>query len=466
MSHRKLLIALMAPTLSVITMLAMFAVAIPSLRAEFSLTEDVASWLQVAYAMPFMMSMPLYGRLANGLGARRLLLLGLALFTSGTVLLMFLDTLPMIFLARAIQGIGAGGVNPMSMAIIMHHAPDNRRGNMLGTWNSIGPISGMLGPLAGGVLIDLFGWRSIFGLALAVAIPAMVLAWRGIPFDERDPDTSGREVLRAFDWPGVMLFNAAIILFVFYLSSRPITGLSALTDWRLAVGGLIFAVLFVKRQRGRRNPFIRLSIFRNRNFSFASVCVSIRMALMGGITFVAPLYVTDLFSLSATAAGAVITLHSFALLVTMRLGGVLVDRYHSRMQIIAGLAIESVAMLALALLPPQAGLAPVLSAVAVHGLGAGLCLAALHLFALSSVRRDQSATAAGLYSMVRFAGSMFGQAVGGVVLFAGISRFGLTGAGYTPVFVFYLLLSLLGAAAAFGLTPKLATVQTPAAAEV
>ncbi|MFW6253076.1 MAG: MFS transporter [bacterium] len=455
MSYRRLLIALMAPTLSVITMLAMFAVAIPSLRAEFSLTEDVASWLQVAYAMPFMMSMPLYGRLANGLGARRLLLLGLGLFIAGTVVLMFLNTLPMIFLARVIQGLGAGGVNPMSMAIIMHNAPDDRRGNMLGTWNSIGPIAGMLGPLAGGILIDLYGWRSIFGFALAVAIPAMVLAWRGIPFDSRDAETSGRDILRTFDWPGVILFNAAIVLFVFYLSSRPVTGMSPLTDWRLAVGALAVGVLFVKLQRRRRNPFIRLSIFRNRNFSFASICVSIRMALMGGITFVAPLYVTDLFSLSATAAGAVITLHSFALLITMRLGGVLVDRYYSRLQIIVGLSIESVAMLALALLPVQAGLPVVLTAIAVHGLGAGLCLAALHLFALSSVSRAQSATAAGLYSMVRFAGSMFGQAVGGVVLFAGISRFGLTGAGYTPVFVFYLLLSLVGAAAAFGLTPKL-----------
>ncbi len=446
----------MTPTLAVITMLAMFAVAIPSLRTEFSLTEDVASWLQVAYAMPFMMSMPLYGRLADGLGARRLLLLGLIMFIVGTILLMFLDTLPMIFLARAIQGFGAGGVNPLSMAIIMHNAPDEQRGNMLGTWNSIGPVAGMVGPLVGGILIDLYGWRSIFALALAVAVPAMILAWKGIPFDERNRETSGRELLRNFDWPGVMLFNGTVVLLVFYLSSRPVTGLDPLTDWRLAIGALVFGILFVQLQRKRRNPFIHLSIFRNRNFSFASISVSIRMALMSGVTFVTPLYGTDLFALSATAAGAIITMHSFALLVTMRLGGVLIDRYHSRVQIIAGLSIESVAMLALALLPVQAGLFPVLAAITLHGLGAGLCLAALHLFALNSVPLDQSATAAGLYSMVRFAGSMFGQAVGGVVLFAGISQFGVSGAGYTPVFVFYLLLSLIGAGAAFGLTPKIA----------
>lgn len=455
MSHRRLLVALMAPTLSAITMLAMFAVAIPIIRAEFSLTEDVASWLQVAYAMPFMMFMPLYGRLANGIGARRLLLSGLSLFALGTALMLVVNTLPMMFAARAIQGAGAAGINPLSMAIIMYHAPQHRRGNMLGTWNSIGPISGMLGPLVGGALIDAIGWRSIFGFALAVASVAFFLAWRGIPFDDRDPEVSGRAVLREFDWSGVVLFNSAVALFVFFLSSRPITGVAAFTDWRLALAAVVLGAGFIALERRRRDPFIRLAIFRVRNFSFASICVSIRMALMGGIGFVAPLYVTDLYGFSATGAGAVITLHAFALLITMRLGGVLIDRYMSRIQVIVGLGLESGAMLLLALLPESAGLVPVLVAIAIHGLGAGLCLAALHLFALGGMAREQSATAAGLYSMVRFAGSMFGQAVGGVVLYAGISRFGVSAAGYTPVFIFYLAISLLGAAAAFGLTPKL-----------
>ncbi len=467
MSHRRLLVALMAPTLSAITMLAMFAVAIPVIRAEFALTEDVASWLQVAYAMPFMMLMPLYGRLANGIGARRLLLSGLTLFAMGTALMLVIDSLPMMFVARAVQGAGAGGINPLSMAIIMYHAPLNKRGSMLGTWNSIGPISGMLGPIVGGALIDAMGWRSIFGLALAVACVAFILAWRGIPFDDRTSGSSGRTVLREFDWSGVVLFNSAVALFVFFLSSRPVTGVAALTDWRLGLAAVVLGVAFIALERRRRDPFIRLGIFRARNFSFASICVSIRMALMGGIGFVAPLYVTDLYGFSATGAGAVITLHAFALLITMWLGGVLIDRYRSRTQVIVGLGIESVAMLVLALLPENAGLATVLLALAVHGLGAGLCLAALHLFALGGMAREQSATAAGLYSMVRFGGSMFGQAVGGVVLYAGISRFGVSAAGYTPVFIFYLIISLFGAAAAFGLTRKLdgATGETPGATE-
>ncbi|MFW6388111.1 MAG: MFS transporter [bacterium] len=454
-SHRRLLVALMAPTLTVITMLAMFAVAIPALRAEFLLTEDVASWLQVSYAMPFMMCMPLYGRLANGLGARRLLLLGLLLFITGTVMLLFVNSLGLIFASRAIQGAGAAGINPLSMAIIMHHAPADRRGNMLGTWNSVGPVSGMAGPLIGGVLIDALGWRSIFGFALAVAVTAFILAWRGIPFDRHDEELSGKSVLSNFDWYGVVLFNAAIIFFVFYLSSRPVTGVQALTDWRLAVASVVFGLAFVLRERGHIDPFIRLAIFRVRNFSFASICVSIRMALMGGITFIAPLYVTDLYGFSATAAGAVITLHSFALLLTMRLGGVLADRYKNRLPVIVGLGTESLAMLLLAFLPEDVSLAGVLGAIALHGLGAGLCLATLHMFALGELSARESATGAGLYSMVRFAGSMIGHAVGGVLLYGGISRFGATAAGYTPTFIFYFLLSLLGTAAALGLTRRL-----------
>lgn len=459
MSHRKLLAALMAPTLSSITMLAMFAVAIPALRSEFALTEDVASWLQVAYTLPFMMFMPLYGRLANGLGARRLLLLGLLLFMAGTGLLLVVETLTAIFVARVTQGIGAAGINPLSMAIIMHHAPSDERGNMLGTWNSIGPVSGMLGPLVGGILIDAYGWRSIFAFSFVIAVAAFMLAYRGIPFDKHNSSDRKRDVLRNFDWSGVIMFNVSVTLFVFYLSSRPISGAAPLTDWRFLAGAVLLGAAFVWYQRRRKRPFIQLSIFRGRNFSFASICVSVRMALMGGVTFVAPLYLTDLFGFSATEAGAVITLHSFALLITMRLGGKLIDRYHNRVPVIAGIGIESVAMLVLSLLPGAAGLFPVLAAIALHGLGAGLCLAALHLYALNGLPADTSAVGAGLYSMVRFAGSMFGQAVGGVVLYAGIARLGPTAAGYTPVFVFYLVLSLLGAAAAFGLTPKLRGVE-------
>ena len=140
------------------------------------------------------------------------------------------------------------------------------------------------------------------------------------------------------------------------------------------------------------------------------------MMLLGGLQFIIPLLVTDFYQFSAVETGLLLGLHSLSILLTMRIGGILIDRYRSRMQIVAGLSIESLAMLALALTISHVNIPLIFTCVVLHGLGAGLCLASLHLYALSQVTREATSTAAGVYSMIRFAGSMFGAAFGGIIL--------------------------------------------------
>ncbi len=452
-SLRRLVAALMAPTLMMIMTMAMFAVAVPVIRLEFGLTADVTSWLLVAYTLPFMMLMPLYGRLGDGLGKRRLILFGISLFVLGTGMLLVVRSLPMILLARAVQGAGAAGINPLAMAMIVQFAPTEQQGKALGAWNSIGPVAAILGPLVAGAMIDTLGWRSILFPALLIGIITVVSTARLLPRGTRSG--SSRALLRTFDWGGVVLFNGTIALLVFFTSSRPITGIAPLRDVRLLAAGLLSLAGFVLWARRHRNPFIDLSIFRNRNFSLASICVSIRMLLMGGAHFVLPLFVTDLYGFPSAITGSLLMLHAGALLVTMWIGGIIIDRWRSRMQIVVGLGIESLAMLLFVLLPEGAAVHWIFAILALHGLGAGFCLAALHLYAMGAVARDRSATAAGLYSMVRFGGSMLGAAIGGVVLYGGIEAHGISAAGYRPVFLFYLVVSVVGAASALGLSRKM-----------
>ena len=445
----------MIPSFAVISTMAMFAVAVPQIRADFGLTEDVAAWLVVAYTLPFMALMPLYGRFGDLIGRRGVLAGGLLLFAAGSAMLLVPAELSFVLVARAIQGAGAAGVNPLAMSLIIEHTPGRKRGTALGTWNSAGPVSAMIGPLIAGPLIDAVGWRSIMVPSIATAVTAAILVSRLIPADRPRPPGTRRVALATFDWTGVILFNVAIGLLVFYTSSRPVTGVDPLTDWRLALGAALCGAAFLWRQSRARRPFVDLSVFRNRNFSFASICVSVRMMLLGGVNLLVPLFLTDLFGFPAAATGAVISLDAVGLLITMRIGGRVIDRYRSRTQIITGLLVESLAMLLLVLLPSDPPLGLTLVAVTLHGMGAGLCLAALHLFALGTVPRDRSATAAGLYSMIRFAGSLFGAALGGVVLYMGIAEHGPTVAGYTPAFLLYLAISIAGAGAALGLTRRL-----------
>ena len=469
--------ALMAPSLAVILSITMFAVGLPSVRDEYALGADAASWLVVAYTLPFIVFMPLYGRLGEALGKRRLLLLGVLFYLVGSVVVLVAQPLWLVLGGRILQGVGSAGVNPLSMAIIIELAPIEKRGTALGTWNSIGPVSGMVGPLFAGALIDAYGWRSLFLPPAAAAALAMVLvAWlvprptgsadhagsanyagsaRSARQAERRPQPTAA-VLREFDWLGVVLLSLAISMFVFYTSSRPLTGVAPFRDFRLLAVAALSLLGFLRHERRRSDPFVDPRLFRNRDFSFAGICVGVLMMLMAGVGFVIPLMVTDLYNFSAPQAGAMLALHAGALLVTMRLGGRIVDRYRSRTQIVAGLGLEGAAMLILVLIPGGRAAVPLLTvALALHGLGAGLCLAALHLFALGNVEQEQAATAAGLYSMLRFIGSMIGPAVGGVLLYLGTERFGVETAAYRPAFLFYLVGGVVGAASAFGLSKRL-----------
>ncbi|TVR93489.1 MAG: MFS transporter [Spirochaetaceae bacterium] len=445
--------ALMIPSLMVIMTMAMFAVAVPVIRDRYGLGADAAAWLLVAYSLPFMLCMPLYGRLGDAVGRKRLLVFGIVLFLAGSLMLAFVQDFRFLLAARVVQGMGAAGVNPLSMALILEHVPSKSRGKALGTWNSIGPVAGILGPPAAGLLIDVVSWRFILLPALVLGLLAVRGVSRGLPdvVDRR----SARSFLPSFDWVGVVLFQVAVVSFVFFTSSRLVTGVAPFRDFRLAAVAVLSGLAFVVHEARRSDAFIDLRLFRNRNFSLASLCVSIRMMMMGGVSFVVPLLLTDLHGYPASAVGLVLTLHATALLLTMRLGGVMIDRSGRRTQIVLGLLIEVAAMAMFLLLPEGASTAPVLIAVVIHGLGAGLCLAALHIYALAATPQSQAGAAAGLYSMVRFGGSMLGAAIGGVILQAGLDAHGVGMRAYSTTFIFYLVAGVLAAAFSLGLSPRL-----------
>jgi len=443
----------MIPSLMVIMTMAMFAVAVPVIRERYGLDADAASWLLVAYSLPFMLCMPLYGRLGDAVGRKRLLVFGIIFFLAGSLMLAFVQEFRFLLAARVVQGMGAAGVNPLSMALILEHVPSKSRGKALGTWNSVGPVAGILGPPVAGIFIDVVSWRIILLPALILGVLAVRGVVRGLPdLAER---RSARSFLPSFDWIGVLLFQVAVISFVFFSSSRLITGVAPFRDFRLAAVAVLAGVAFVLYEARRSDAFIDLRLFRNRNFSLASLCVSIRMMMMGGISFIVPLLLTDLHGYPASAVGLVLTLHATALLLTMRLGGIMIDRSGRRTQIVLGLLIEVAAMFVFLFLPEGGSPLPVLVAVVIHGLGAGLCLAALHIYALAATPQSQAGAAAGLYSMVRFGGSMLGAAIGGVVLQAGFDAHGVVLRAYSSTFILYVAAGVLAAGFSLGLSPRL-----------
>lgn len=427
-----LLIGLMLPLMMTIVNITMFEVALPTIRDSFGLQADVTAWIVTAYSLPFMLFMPLYGRLGDDLGKRRLFLIGIVLFLLGSLLTPVAGNLHLLLIGRIVQGVGAAGVSPLCIALIAQHFPVGTRGKALGTWNSIGPISGIMGPFLAGFIIDYVGWRAIFFPIGLIGALSFLTVQRQIPPSHFN--VSHTKVLRSFDWGGAILLSAAVTLLMFYISSRPITGVEALQDWRLLFCALLVFAGFIMWETRQRKPFVHLAIFHNPSFCLASLGSGIRMAVMSSISFLMPLYLTDIYTLNASTIGIIITLNAATLLLTLRLGGLLADRWSIRWPVLIGASTQMGVAIYLACLPGNVSLIFVGVGLLIHGLGAGLALASLHRTSLSHVLPEQVGMAAGLYSMIRFGLSALGIALVGVILQQALTKSPSMMAAYQFVF--------------------------------
>lgn len=443
----------MIPFFAMILNLSMFTVAIPAIRADFSLAADTASWVVLAYSIPYVVFMPFHGRLGDILGPRRLIWIGLIVYASGTVICALAPGLSLLSLGRIVQGAGAASINPLSLTILTREVNLAERGRAMGTWNMAGPLTGILGPLLAGFLIDSFSWRAIYLPVLAAQMLAAGALMGLVPHDPpEDPsqESERRRSLREFDWPGLILTALTLLSFVLFLSSRPVTGRDPFTDWRLGVLFAAMASLWYLWERGRPFPFVPISLFRRPQFAIAAGSVSARMLLMASVSFLVPLFAADVLMIPATEIGLVLTLHAAALLLTMRFGGRLADRWNRRWAVLLGLGGQTLTLLFLGLIPVGRG-AGLIAPISLHGAFAGLSLASLHHVALNEIPEQTRGVGAGTYSMSRFVGSLLGATVMGVVLEQSLAGAALVSDAYRTSFLVASALGLLGVLPALGI---------------
>lgn len=412
-TDRRILFGLMLPAMLMPMLSTMSRVALPIVRDEFALTADIAAWIDVGFTLPFMLFMPIIGRLGDALGPRRLLLAGIAFFALGTCLVLMAEDMSQLLIGRAIQGFGLAGMMPLSIALIASLFPPETRGRTMGTWSTIGPTTGFFGPLLAGILVAAWGWHAAFAPPLLCAILAFVVVYKVIPARTLVAPLS---FLRSFDWGGALLLATSACSLVLYLSSRAITGIAPLHDWRLALLALSSLLLFFWWEKRHERPFVAPTLFANSTFMRGSFCASMRMVAMGGIGFLIPLYLVDIKGIRPAELGGMLMIGAGSMAVVVRVAGALADRWSSRWLVVIGLLGQTGVMLSLWHIEAGASLWSVGAAQSAHGLSAGFMLATLHKVVIGSVSEEEMGTAAGLYSMFRFLGAAMGTALSGVLL--------------------------------------------------
>lgn len=447
----RLLLGLIVPSVIMVLNMAMFSVALPTLRSEFQIEADMTAWLVTAYTLPFVIFTPLYGRLGDSFGKRLMLLTGMVIYAIGVGLSFFAIDQRMLVLGRVAQGIGNAGINPLCIAIVSELFPPEKRGRALGTWSSTGPATATIAPFAAGFIVDHFGWRATNILLILASIVAFGLMWSFLP---RSQQRFERSLLRQFDWIGFVLLAIGCTFFVFYLSSRPITGIEPLQDWRLLLVSLLFFGGFYYWERFYHSPLLDFSLFARKNFGRASICGMLRMVLMSSGDFLIPLYFTDIHQIGPATLGLILALYSSALLTTTRLAGQLSDRGIGRWLILGGLSLQGSVLLGLFFLPASVPAPLAVVFFFALGMGAGLSLAVISNVAMSDVPRQQAGAAAGLFSLIRFSGSMVGSTMAGVLLRQSLAATNAPINAYQIVFACAAAVAILGALLAIRLQPN------------
>jgi EmrB/QacA subfamily drug resistance transporter len=384
------------------------------------------SWVFSAYMLAATVTVPIYGRLSDAYGRRPFFVAGILFFMAGSIVGGTAASMTQVIVARAIQGLGAGALIPLAMAVIGDLVPPSDRGRWQGLTGAGFGVASVLGPFSGGWIADHADWRWVFLVSLPVGFVALavVMATLRIP---PHPDRATQ-----IDYSGAALLAAGISFVLLGTvrlgdaAGRDPVEIAAL----FAAGAALLAVLGWHERR-TLNPIVPLSLFRLRTFSAAvATSFAVGVAMFGAIMFV-PLFVQGVLGGSATNAGLVLTPLMLALVTASAGSGQVISRTgHYRWAIVSGPVLMACGFVLLGALDPGSSQGDATVAMIVLGLGLGLLIQNLMLVIQNTVpsRELGAATSAGQF--FRTTGGTVGVTVMGAVMTAGLpAGVSLAGAG-------------------------------------
>jgi EmrB/QacA subfamily drug resistance transporter len=385
-------------------------VALPSIGHEFHASVSGLQWVVDAYTLVLASLLMLSGSTADRLGRRRTFVIGLSVFSAGSLLCSLAPTLGLLIAFRMLQAVGGSMLNPVAMSIITNTFTDPKeRAQAVGIWGAVVGISMALGPVVGGLLVSSAGWQSIFWINIPVGLAAIVLALRYIP-ESKAPRA------RRFDPIGQVCMIVLFSTLTFGIIEAPSRGWSSpviVAAFCLAGASLIGLLLYEPR---RDDPLVDLRFFRSIPFTSATITAVASFAALGGFLFLNTLYLQEVRDLSPLQAG-VDTLPMAAMTVLASpISGRLVGHRGARIPlVVSGIGLMT-ACLMLTGIDPVTPFTWLFAAYVVFGLGFGLVNAPITNAAVSGMPRAQAGVASAVASTSRQLGQTLGVAVVGALV--------------------------------------------------
>ena len=360
--------------------------ALPALQTDFQTTSTGLQWVINAYLLMLGSFMLIGGSLGDRYGLRRVFLVGTAVFGAGALASALAPSLPVLIVARVVQGIGGALLVPTSLALVGSHFPEAERGRAIGTWAGASALTTAIGPVLGGWLVDRWGWPSVFLLIVPLALLTIVICrWRVPVSPVRSRDR--------LDYLGGLLLAATLAFLIYAL----VSSLTPLVTALLVVLAVATGVAFLWRERSIEKPMLPLGLFRSPSFSGANLMTLMLYCALSGVFYFLPFNLIQVQGYSAMQAGAVFLPFALILGFGSTLAGDMIRKFDPRNILTVGPVIAAAGCIALAVPGQDASfVAGVLPGILLMAVGMTLSVAPLTTVVMSSAGDDQAGIASGV----------------------------------------------------------------------